>query len=390
MNVRIYMVTTIVMDNLEKKHKVKQNERTTTTPNSILNLLEIQQELKFLKNWKVDPTIIYSGEAWKSLTRMDQDPSHIYSRCVNNWISQTFLREWSKLLSVSKKLNKCFSYMDYWIDIGTWNGIVSNTIAHSIYNFIVASRLETYIWLAHNGEVNKDFSTKPSLICCDLSASWLKSAEALWRNEFHDLQKLFQTQYLQGDFIDIINTERKESIKLLTMFNVLANYNSCEIKYILKDMHEKMNQDDILMPSFFSRNETISTMKHQEMVALYNNKETEEWCVQAFCKKYKIQSWKTKFWVTWNSQKSCIIVSIQVPTDTLLSVDSDTEEDTLISASSLSCETQEDWWVKFDFFESYRRLKKDIEKLCEQIWFEILYRLNSWDWVSTIPIISKK
>ncbi|MBP6910541.1 class I SAM-dependent methyltransferase [Patescibacteria group bacterium] len=132
--------------------------------------------------------------------------------------------------------------MDTRIDIGTGNGIVSNMVAFPIVSQRASARLDREIKALRNKELDDlpDESHKPHFIACDLSKASLSLAEDLAKDHFHDLEKLFTLEYYQGTFQKLLAENNDEKPRLITMFNVLANFEYDDLKKILQDVADAM------------------------------------------------------------------------------------------------------------------------------------------------------
>jgi hypothetical protein len=88
-----------------------------------------------------------------------------------------------------------------WIDIGTGNGVVSNNIAFSMKMLLSKAKGNYADKLVQKSmkeymEYAKNVESKPTeFTSCDLSKSSLHHAEKISKNNFFQLEKLFDLSY---------------------------------------------------------------------------------------------------------------------------------------------------------------------------------------------------
>jgi hypothetical protein len=78
------------------------------------------------------------------------------------------------------------------------------------------------------------------------------------RNTAHQ----FNVEYYAHKFETFLSTSHKENPRLLTMFNVLANFNEEEMKTLLKSAYDIMNNKDIFIPTFFAIEPSLNTSQN--------------------------------------------------------------------------------------------------------------------------------
>jgi hypothetical protein len=376
---------------------LQQNDNNTIAGS--FKTLSTEEEILYLKKWLIPPETIYTWEAGRLLHAIDNQINHPYSLLINNGIAEMILRHLPNTDSDAPRLQKCLWETETWVDIGTWNGIVSNMVAHPLYLSIGQARLNkrASIWA---GEQRDSDLWNPTFISCDLSEASLNLAETLARDSFHDLTKFFTLEYYPGKFQTLLESQRlSKKPRLITMFNVLANYKYNDLKTTLIQMFGVMHEGDIFIPTFFhienhyDKNFPYNTYGawwfHDLSRALYDNPETQNRCVSAFCDRYKVGSSKTIFSVTWNNDgRSFIDVNILVPNDTHLYVPQEGWHSILLNASS--CWEQSNIvqkHTKFNAFPSYRMTKQQIIDLCTAAWFKIEYRMTCPNGLQIAPVL---
>lgn len=350
-------------------------------------LQSTDQEIHSLKNGKIPNEVLYAWEAGKKLSTIDHQWIHPYTLLVNNGFLNMFLSAWPDFQYSAKKLRKCLWRMDTWVDIGTGNGVVSNMVAFPIVSQRATAILDREIKALKNKEFDDlpDSTKKPHFIACDLSKASLSLAEDLAKDHFHDLEKLFDLQYYQGTFQKLLAENNSKEPKLITMFNVLANFEYEDLKKILQDVSNAIKPWDVFIPSFFAMHDMEKTMAfgtpfYWLTKSLYDNKETRDWCVSAFCERYKVDPHTVTYNVDRkNNGRAYIDVSLSVPHGTHLHIPQSSGEEITLA-------TQKD---TFEVFKSYRMSKKLITELCHSLWFEIDYRLYDREGIHLAPVLYK-
>ena len=355
---------------------------------TVFPTLSTEAEIHALQHGKIPAEVIYSGEAGRKLSAIDHNRMHPYSLLVNNGIINMFLQLWSDLQYKENKLRECLGKTNTWIDVGTWNGIVSNMIAFPIFNQLVAARMNRELKMLKT----KDFDNlphhegKPRFISCDLSKASLWLAEDLAKYTFHDLEKLFDLEHHHETFQQLLANDKTESPRVITMFNVLANFSYEDLEKILKDVFASMRPWDVFIPSFFVMQNMNNSVQPYNIPfwyltrELYANKETRDWCVSAFANRYKINKGDIWFNVDRkNDGREYIDVSLSIPQNTTLHVPTDSEKDANLKAPNST----------FEVFKSYRMPKEAIKKLYTSIWFQSDYLLEDREWINVAPVLYK-
>ena len=320
-----------------------------------------------------------------------------------------FMAEWD-LGYYAPKLEKCLWETKEWLDIGTWNGVVSNMVALALVPKMDIAKSECSMKALIGGDIDKIFSPeyhkKPYFIACDLSKESLWFAKDLANNHFHDLWKFFTLQYYPDTFQKFLQSkEWATSPRLITMFNVLTNSEYEDLKKILTDMYASMNEKDVFIPTFFQTENRYDKSFQNSYntfwmwgfrslsMALYNNKETRDRCISSFCTRYKVNSQDVMFNITWdNDWRDFIEVSILMSPETILHIPQEKGKDVMIKAwdqEQGDSKKQAQGLTKFNVFKSYRMSKQQIEKLCTSIGFKIDYRLDSRNGIQIAPVMYK-
>lgn len=363
------------------------------------NTMSYEEELNYLQNGKIPPEVIYTWEAWKKLLDIDKNLGHIYSFMVNNELWQMFQNQWSDLSYYFPKLRKCLWKTNDRLDVGTWNGIVSNMMAFSIINNINMSRMYQSMEALQNGDrasiFDKPIDGKPNFISCDLSPESLSFAESLANDDFHDLSKFFNLKYYPDTFQNFLkssNWNENNTPKLITMFNVLSNFWYEDLKKILQDMYAYMWDKDIFIPSFFEIEKWYDSnfrnwfWYRQLSLSLYDNPETKDWCVSSFCNRYNISSENVIFDVRRNNDwRDFIDVSLFISENESIRLPSKDWQEIKIINNDKTIPGM----TKFNVFKSYRMSQEDIMKLCESVWFKIENFLDTGNWIQTAPVLYK-
>jgi hypothetical protein len=73
-----------------------------------------------------------------------------------------------------------------------------------------------------------------------LSQDALEDASNLAKTNFFELKKFFDLEYYNNDFAKLLESKNNEDAKLITMFNVLANFEYNDLKDILKKLYDSM------------------------------------------------------------------------------------------------------------------------------------------------------
>lgn len=362
--------------------------------------LSTADEIALLKEGKVPPEVIYSGKAGDKLTAIDDKESHIYSSVINGRFKQMLLLEWRDLEINSKKLRNCLWNLDTRLDIGTWNGIVSNTAAFSVSRIADIASRDIASKRSREWDTEEIFTNnwKPRFVCCDLSEASLKAAENLANDEFHNLSQSFTIEYYQGAFQKFLQSENKNTgPRLITMFNILANFKLEELKKILQDVANSMKPGDVFMPTFFLMHSIDKKVYHYNTPfglltkMLYENPETRERCMSAFCERYKVSPSNVVYHTDrGNDGRDFIDVSLFVEKDTNLHIPESTGKDIKVAAKECDTTTpMANSFTKFNVFHSYRMHRDAIEELCRSAWFEIDYRLRSPEGLQIAPVLYK-
>ena len=385
----------------------------------VFRILSPDKDFENLLQWNLPPWMLYTGKAWRELTKIDEDLTHAYTILVNIWLSEIFLREWSHLLKGAPNLKKCLSKLHRWRDIWTWNWYITNRISYTMYNNIFLARitgLEEYV--KNNSSIWSDLywndigflAWKPILTCCDLSSTSLKKAENIARWEISKISDLFKLEYVTWSYETLLQGAVKNGNELITAFNMFSNNTPDQVLRKFNQISKKMRNWDVFIPSFFRKPDDVNYPSILEMKCLYDNDETRDRCVNAFCDTYKIPKEKVFFSVKRIEEKSCIQVSLLVSSDTKLSIPLWKWDSFFVKAWELSPWTiieenprrynlemlldsdylPEKKFVKFTCFDSYRWSKNDLKAICDRSNLWIDKRLTCTNWVSFAPILYKK
>lgn len=383
--------------------KVLSLQRKTSSTKKF-NTMSYEEELVYLQNGKIPPEVIYTWEAWKKLLDIDKNSTHIYSLLVNNGLWQMFQNQWSDLSYYFPKLRECLWKTNDRLDIGTWNGVVSNMAAFSISNNINTSRMHQSIEALQKWDratiFAKPIDGKPNFISCDLSPESLSFAELSANDDFHDLSKFFNLKYYPDTFQNFLKSSswnENDTPKLITMFNVLSNFWYEDLKKILQDMYEYMWDKDIFIPSFFEiekwydshfRNifDKFWIWFRDLSLLLYDNPETKDWCVSSFCTRYTISPENVIFDVRRNNDwRDFIDVSLFIPENESIRLPSKDWQETKITNNDKTIPGM----TKFNVFKSYRMPQEEIMKLCESVGFKVERFLDTGNGVQTAPVLYK-
>lgn len=358
----------------------------------------LKDDFTELQKGKISSQVIYEWRAGQRLDVMDKDLCFLYTRLINSQIITLFqgMFSYDKVVE-SPKIKECFLKMEDWLDIGSGNGQVTNDIALMLYN---------YRWLAIMEKVQELFAyrllglpfqeigsldKKINLTYCDLSWESLQLAKDLATNNFYDLEKFYTINVKNDSFQNVLkNAPPRSTPQLITMLNVLANFEEKELKNIMKDMYEHIQLGDCFIPTFFTLNKAEkvweSKKPHQKELikSLYDNKETKDWILTSFCERYQIPEENTSFRVSWdNDGRDYISVDIVLqPGTKLLVPNSDGDFDALVAWEQVP--------TVFNAFKSYRMTKEQIEELCLGAGFKIDAWLDDRFWLQTAPILYKE
>lgn len=389
------MIKGKVLIDLEKALKEPKNGK----PIKSFNTMSYEEELNYLKNGKIPPEVIYTWEAWKKLLDIDKNLGHIYSFMVNNWLWQMFQNQWSDLSYYFPKLRECLWKTNDRLDIGTWNGVVSNMAAFSISNNITTSRMHQSVEALQKWDrasiFAKPIDGKPNFISCDLSPESLSFAESSANDDFHDLSKFFNLKYYPDTFQNFLkssNWNENNTPKLITMFNVLSNFWYEDLKKILQDMYAYMWDKDIFIPSFFEIEKWYDNnfrnwrWYRQLSLSLYDNPETKDWCVSSFCTRYNISPENVIFDVRRNNDwRDFIDVSLFIPENESIRLPSKDWQEIKIINNDKTIPGM----TKFNVFKSYRMPQEEIIKLCESVGFKVEKFLDTGNWIQVAPVLYK-
>ena len=367
-----------------------------------------QEELELLKRWSVPSELLYVWEAWKRLHQIDENHLHSYTQLVNDGLFQMFIQIWWDLNYYHQYLARCLAKTKEWIDIGTWNWLVTNNIALNLVSQINLKKAKDILDIFKDGnldEIQKFFSTsqeeteeKPKFILCDFSPESLTIAEDYAKNKFFWLNKFFDLSYYEGKFQNLLadNNAEDDNPKLITMFNVLANFSQQSLKQIIKESYESMKEWDVLLPSFFLKTEEKSRNRDEYLrktESLYNNPETRSWCLSSFAERYNIDPNDLNFHVNIkNDGREYISIDLTLPADTKISIpNTDNKPDIELKASEIFKEQDaKDNFRKINLFKSYRMTKDEIEEIFIEAWFQIDSRIDDYNNnLMTIPVVHK-
>lgn len=401
-----------------------------------------EEELKELQLWRIPAEVFYVWEAGQKLFDIDNNRIHIYSLIVNNGIYQMFIQLGGYGITYDHPhLWEWLSKTEQWIDIWTGNGLVSNDIAFCIISQISSARRDLEIKYFRNlytidesdeaHAIAKHFlkdkpKQKPDFISCDLSKESLNHAEELAHNHYYDLTKFFDLHYYPDTFEKLLTSDGGKTgrPRLITMFNVLANFEEKDLITMLEKIYASMRPWDVFIPTFFRKEDSYEKAFHHNVFQwvpfdflscnLYENPETKDRIVSSFCKRYEIAEDNVLFDVYWdNDGRDFISVDISVPPDTILQLPKSDWTTFAIKAKDLnqkknktpnrfrtlsdvkSYKMMQDSMkqsygsVTFTALKSYRMSKKYIQNTCEKVWFKIDGWLYSWDQLQIAPVLYK-
>lgn len=365
---------------------------------AIIAWWNISDELEELKKWTVPAQVIYNGTWTVKLTNMDNDLSHIYTQTINLNIEKIFKTYWNDF-QYYDKLWECLWTMNNWIDIWTGNGVVSNQIALSMKNISSLAKLEKTQTLfqeliAHPEKYN-DYSKKIQtietnqlkFISCDISNDSMDHASKIAHNHFFQLWSLYGLEYYVWDFENLISTKGKENSKLITMFNMLANFEYSELKNILKKIYNSMGDKDVFMTTFFNKRNDLEFESITKL--LYDNKETKDWIVRSFADRYNISKDKIIYDIQFkNDWRFFVDIWVLIPKNCALTIADNQWSNISILTKELSWNKNEDF-VRFTMLKSYRMDTKEILQLAEEIWFKVDWVIYSEDNLQIMPILYK-
>ena len=186
---------------------------------------------------------------------------------------------------------------------------------------------------------------KPKLISCDFSPESLIIAEDYAKNKFFWLNKFFDLSYYEEKFQDLLADSNAEddNPKLITMFNVLANFSQQNLKQIIKESYESMKEWDILLPNFFLKTKENSRNRGEYLrktESLYNNPETKFWCLTSFAERYNLDPNDLSFHIDIkNDGREYVSVDLSLPADAKISIpNTDNKPDIELKASEITKE----------------------------------------------------
>lgn len=374
-----------------------------------------EAELNLLKKWEVPAELLYVGKAGERLHEIDQNLMHPYTALVNSQFLMMFIGYWSELGYYHKKLWECLSNMDKRIDIGTGNGQVSNAIALNLVNQISLKRWQdvtkAYDWMKNWNQdsiqkylemlLNPVNQEKPEFVSCDFSKESLWIAEDYAHNKFYDLEKFYKLSYFPGRFQDYLAWEKSNNggNRLLTMFNVLANFELESLKDILKEAYNVMKPGDVLLPSIFLKTEENSPKRMEYLIKtqmLYNNPETRDRCVKSFAERYNIPEELIDFHVSIkNDGREYVSIDISIPTDQTINIP-DMEGELELSTKNIEWQKSSDEKrVLINLFKSYRMSMEEFRSICEEIGFSFDEfsrndRIRDQGGLMAIPVLYKE
>lgn len=329
--------------------------------------LSTEAEIASLQKGKIPTEVLYSGEAGRKLSAIDNQGLHPYTVMVNNGFSNMFISHAAEF-TYYEHLQNCLGKIQERVDIWTGNGKVSNMVALTVHNAISQAKMKRMMDAIEQWNYNDLPSTeKTKFISCDLSKTSLQLAQDLATDHFHDLEKLFDLSYYHGTFQKLLTEKKSTAPRLITMFNVLANFEYTDLKKLLQEVADSMKSGDIFIPSFFAMHDKSKEMSLGSSFGdttkhLYFNRETADRCTSAFAERYKVDPRLIKYNVERkNDGRDYIDVSLHIPKETSLHIPTHTNED-----ESMSSETS-----SFEVFKSYRMTKQEITKLYESVGLKI-------------------
>lgn len=210
--------------------------------NSILLDISPEEEITSLKNGKIPWEVLYEGIWGELLTKIDEDYSHIYTRTVNAGIINMLLY-YRQRDTIKEKLLS-MKDIDERIDLGTGNGEVSHRVAEVFARDV----------LGKNGINDKEYQLphKIKFICCDLSKKSLEYSQERMEDPYMKMSQNFSQEYFPWKIENLLQqTKKKGNKRLISMFNVVANLEEAELKSLLKNIYNNMQEWDTLLASFF-------------------------------------------------------------------------------------------------------------------------------------------
>lgn len=348
----------------------------------------IEFEIESLKKWNIPNDIIYSWIGKDMLNEIDNNLWHIYSWTVNEWIRKIF-NTYGSEFSYYKKLRECLWQTEERIDIGTWNWIVSNHISfllHMSINMARIDKMAEYI-KSKSPELYQITNKKVHFTSCDLSKDSLDHAYKIAKNHFFQLEKLFDLDYYHGDFEKLMKSKDINDAKLITMFNMLANFEYNDLKNILTKVYNSLWEKDVFIPTFF--NVAKEDNFYDLTKALYNNKETMDRLVNSFCDRYSVSKNIVIYDVDFNNDWRLFIdITLSIPPNTILNIPHKSWCIMKVMAKDMLTPSV-DGLVKFNILKSYRMSEEEIKKVCKEVWFKIDGILYSDDNLQIVPLLYK-
>lgn len=352
-------------------------------------------EFTELQKGKIISQIIYDWKAGQMLDAMDKNLTFSYTSLINSQIITLFQNIYSADKMVeSPKLKESFLKMEDWLDIGSGNWQVTNDIALLLYNYRGVALMQklqelfAYRILGLPFQELHNLDKKINLTYCDLSWESLKLAKELASDKFYDLEKLYTIKVKNNSFQEVMKkAPSRVTPQLITMLNVLANFEEEDLRQIMKDMYDHIQFGDCFIPTFFIINddsEQENKDQKEKIKFLYDNKETKERILTAFCERYQVWRKDVDFEVYWdNDGREYVSVDVVLKSWTQLFIP---KEDGTIERI-VAGETAP---LRFNAFKSYRMKKEEIKNLCLGIGFKIDGWLDDRFWFQTAPILYKK
>ncbi|MFA6256027.1 MAG: class I SAM-dependent methyltransferase [Candidatus Absconditabacterales bacterium] len=348
----------------------------------------IEFEIESLKKGNIPNDIIYSGIGKDMLNEIDNNLGHIYSWTVNEGIRKIF-NTYGSEFSYYKKLRECLGQTEERIDIGTGNGIVSNHISfllHMSINMARIDKMAEYI-KSKSPELYQITNKKVHFTSCDLSKDSLDHAYKIAKNHFFQLEKLFDLDYYHGDFEKLMKSKDINDAKLITMFNMLANFEYNDLKNILTKVYNSLGEKDVFIPTFF--NVAKEDNFYDLTKALYNNKETMDRLVNSFCDRYSVSKNIVIYDVDFNNDGRLFIdITLSIPPNTILNIPHKSGCIMKVMAKDMLTPSV-DGLVKFNILKSYRMSEEEIKKVCKEVGFKIDGILYSDDNLQIVPLLYK-
>jgi len=307
-----YIIHTLLHYDNDGKSDTNSDTIKEVPRDPMIDRYEIYEELEQLDAGNLSSKVLYEWKWWEILYDMDSklyDDDNRYF-IVNNELKTIFMHN-HKTLSEVQEFQKLCGQTSMWLDLWTGNWIITRANAEWMLGYFSQQRLRVAIE-SPDSFVATRYNWKVDLMMADLSKEQLRTAKKWFDDSWYN----YNLTYLPTKFEEIMEyTEHVEWWKLITMFNMMANFSKEEMKWMLQLVANRMGPDDIFMPSFF-RNEKYfaswwesstdfcySPEYREKVREMYNNEATKDWCVTSFCHRYGVDPKHVQFIADWREDE---------------------------------------------------------------------------------------